>query len=237
MHTTTPIRLFVLPLALLIAPPALGQQSSRSRPGDDSTDARQRDARDRSQSRSSRDRRNEQSSQSQRIRNADAAIFAAGYLAGYADGLEDFIVVRRQQDQRAQRDSRDGSMDRQQLRDTLRRRARQELSGRGRRPSNRSRQQRVSGEILATKQVQLKNDEKRHLILLIENRDGRRRVVDAGPIQKLSDLSLARGDQISATGAILATQDRVPVVVARRIESNGNRITIDGAGSDSHSGS
>jgi hypothetical protein len=168
------------------------------------------------------------------VRRHYLAGFVRGYYSGFSDGVDDYvIVVGKQGDQRAETsgDRRDSS-DRQSqnLRDRLRQNSRSRMSeqmksdGASRfnqsqqRQSQRTHasQQRVSGEVTATKRTKLKNDDQVHLILLVTTDQGQRRIVDAGPDSE-GRQSIRKGDKIVAEGRMKRTSDGVPVLMSQRI--------------------
>jgi hypothetical protein len=84
----------------------------------------------------------------------------------------------------------------------------------------------VSGKILRTKRVDLKNTRQQHLVALVQTDQGKRRIVDLGRAQDLAKLDLGRGDRISVRGGTLPASGDVPVVVARQLTVGDNKVTI-----------
>ncbi len=257
-------------LALMVSAPTWAQQSdsreSQFRREED-RENRQRQQRDRQRQQRDRQRqdreaqtrsRGSQSEHQQAKKHFQAGI-AMGYMLGYADGMDDYVIVVGSQKGRS--DSRDGassgsSSKGQEFRDNMRQRARARMSERQdgkqmtrskfqqkdwqdaeleRKRSQQGKAQQLSGEIRSIKRVRLANDNQRHMLLLVNTDEGQRRILDAGPIQQLQDLSLQEGDTVTAKGRYMKTKDGVAVFNARRIESQGQSVAIRGSASQNQS--
>lgn len=70
---------------------------------------------------------------------------------------------------------------------------------------------------MATKRTKLQNDDQVHLILLVTDDQGQRRIVDAGPDSQARRLSIKKGDKIIAEGRMKRTSDGVPVLMSQRV--------------------
>jgi hypothetical protein len=249
------LRWTLLPAALLVCQPVLGQESRgqskdqdrQSEPAaeDRESQSRQRGSADQQQDDQTRQRPRSNRSQSSRnsemreARRHYMAGFVRGYYSGFADGLNDYLIIVGQertssnQGQRASRQSQDEQRLRGRLRSDARNRTRERRTREGSQQQQSQWQQRgstqqVTGEVVSVKRVELQNDRQRHVLLLIENERGQRRIVDAGPANRLQRLSIQSGDEITAQGRMLRTRDGVPVLNARWIEASGQRVAVQG---------
>jgi hypothetical protein len=236
-------------LALTFTNTTWGQQSDGSQNQDQNAQQqqqrerqrrRQQEARQRSQDQGQRERtqrggQQDSISQSEReeARIHYQAGLVAGYMLGYADGLDDYVIIVGTPS-RGREATTSAERENQRMRDQMRQRARsramEQQRGRqlqaGRIASGQ--QQRVTGEIRSIKRVTLRNDNQRHLLLLVETHDNRRRIIDAGPAQQTQNLDLQQGDTVTAVGRFLRTRDGVPVLNAQRIEAQGQSVAIRG---------
>lgn len=221
-------------LVLAMASIADAQQANRTQRDQD----RQRSANSRqAQQQRQQQRRDGQGRQQARSPEMRAyrAGLVAGYMLGYADGLDDYVLIVGTPGQDRPGTARRGEQD--EFRSQLRNRARQEMSRQRQRQTPRdsatrhSRQpQRISGEIVAMKRVHLRNDQQRHLVVLIETPQGSRRIADLGPVQQLQQLDLQEGDRITVQGNFLPTREGTPVLNARRVQSQGRSVAIRAQG-------
>ena len=84
----------------------------------------------------------------------------------------------------------------------------------------------VRGRIQAVKSVEVRGMEQPNVVALIRTRKGNQQlVVDLGPRNRLRNLSLERGDQISVEGKLARVQDR-SILVADRARIQGRTIRI-----------
>jgi hypothetical protein len=161
-------------------------------------------------------------------------------FAGFADGLNDYSIVVGQernsndQGQRASRQSQDEQRLRSRVRGDARNRARESgMRGRSQQWQQRGSTQQITGEVVSVKRVELQNDRQQHMLLLIKNEQDQRRIVDAGPANRLQRLSIQSGDEVTAQGRMLRTRDGVPVLNAQWIEASGQRVAVQGQGQQS----
>ena len=170
---------------------------------------------------------------SQAVRRHYLAGFVRGYYLGFADGVNDYVIVVGGQGDQRQRSSADrqdqSNRQSQNLRNHLRQNSRSRMAGQmkstgdsrssqsqgSQRP--RTSHQRVSGEVTATKRTKLQNDDQVHLVLLVTTDQGQRRIVDAGPDSQARRLSIKKGDKIVAEGRMKRTSDGVPVLMSQRV--------------------
>jgi hypothetical protein len=246
----------LLPLALLVCTPVVGQDNQnqsndREQRGEQAEEpdrqnqSRQTDAADRQQNDPRRQRSSSNRSQSTRdsdmseARRHYMAGFVRGYYSGFADGLNDYLIVvgkersSNDQGQRAARQSQDEQRLRGRLRSDAGSRARESRTREGSQQRQSQGQQRgstqqITGEVVSVKRVELQNDRQQHMLLLIKNEQGQRRIVDAGPANRLQRLSIQSGDEITAQGRMLRTRDGVPVLNAQWIEASGQRVAVQG---------
>lgn len=241
---TVPTLLFAFGPAQALGDEHADQQrpsTDASKPQDDRDNARATrdesrvDSRD-SQRQLRRQRTSNGGSEMREIRRHYMAGFVRGYNAGFADGLDDYvIIVGRPTDQgsaqagsNASRQRNDERRIRERLRNEARNRARGADSRRMQQGRQESAPQQVSGEVVAVKRVTLENDRQQHLLLLMETEQGGRRIIDAGPAGQVRRLSIQPGDAVSAEGRFRRTRDGVPVLNARWVESSGQRVAIQG---------
>jgi hypothetical protein len=247
----------LLPTTLLVCTPVVGhdnqnQSNDREQRGahaeeqDRQNQSRQTDAADRQQNDPRRQRANSNRSQSSRnsemreARRHYMAGFVRGYYSGFADGLNDYSIVVGQernsndQGQRASRQSQDEQRLRSRVRGDARNRARESgMRGRSQQWQQRGSTQQITGEVVSVKRVELQNDRQQHMLLLIKNEQDQRRIVDAGPANRLQRLSIQSGDEVTAQGRMLRTRDGVPVLNAQWIEASGQRVAVQGQGQQS----
>jgi hypothetical protein len=235
--------------ALLIAPAmAWAQSESKSDARDkDSTTQRKRSGQegqdDHSENRQRSAARSQQSGQSPSRSNQDRqavsahfrAGYTAGYKAGYVDAQDDYVLYiidlqhkrKGQQGESRGQDSQLSQSDRQRLRAQMR----GPTGGQAM-----SSTQQLRGEILKTKKVTLKNTNRQHTVVLLETDKGRR-IADLGPSRNLGELQIDEGQKISVQGRFARTRDQVPVLLARRVQANGQAISVDRMRSASRSSS
>ncbi len=158
---------------------------------------------------------------------------AAGYMLGYADGMDDYVLVVATPRQGSATDSMSNSESRhsqsRQWRDHIRQQARDRASqqqSQGRTAKSQSQEQQISGEIRSIKRVQLKNDNQKHVLLLVTTDNNQKRIIDAWPVGQLQDFDLQKGNQVQAKGCMLTTRDGVPVLNARQVRSQGQSVAI-----------
>lgn len=176
--------------------------------------------------------RDQQRMQSQRERRRALSVLNAAYVAGYLDGYQDAIndhLILLLDEQERQGIKRRMAPEQRGLsprdREQFHRSLREQFRGRVQRPVGAASQQ-LSGEILRTKQVELKNTGQEHLVVLVETNEGRRRIVDLGPARNLKDLDLSRGDRISVRGQAARAAGNVPIVLGQEVKAGGQQITI-----------
>jgi S1-C subfamily serine protease len=104
----------------------------------------------------------------------------------------------------------------------------------GQRPDQASRQgqqnrRQVSGEIVKTKRVDVRNSDRQHLVALLKTDDGNRLIVDLGSPGRLGDQMPKIGDQISATGRSARVGDRT-IIVADQLRNGDQTVRIDHSG-------
>jgi hypothetical protein len=236
----------VIPLVVMASAPASGQQQdaqSQNQEGQAQQDQgpqEQQDQKAQQQaSRSSQERQARQSGSSAESRQARRhymAGFVRGYYCGFADGLDDYLIIvgsqgkgdqsrQRASSQSRQRQAYEANA-RQRLRENARNRASQQRGPRQPADQSAGARQQFTGEVLSAKRVQLRNDQQQHLVLLVENDQGRRRIVDAGPVRQVRHLEIQQGDQVSVQGRIRRTKDQVPVLNAERIRASGRQVAI-----------
>jgi cell division protein FtsN len=166
--------------------------------------------------------------------------YLAGYRAGYVDSQDDYVLyiidLQKKRQQGQEGSPRSLAEDRRRMRDEMRlggRSSSQSGSPSQPRKSDSSssgplaRSEQVRGEILRTKKLELRNSQREHLVVLMENDQGKRRIVDLGPSSDLKKIDLQEGDRITVQGRISRTADQVPVVLAQRLTANGKSVTID----------
>jgi hypothetical protein len=87
--------------------------------------------------------------------------------------------------------------------------------------------QQVSGQILRTKRVEVPEQNIEVLAALVETEDGRRQVVDLGPIEDLQDQGIRcqSGDEIRARGRFVRIGDHL-VLLAQRLNADGQTVRI-----------
>ncbi|MFW5640162.1 MAG: hypothetical protein ACOC0H_03240 [Thermodesulfobacteriota bacterium] len=84
---------------------------------------------------------------------------------------------------------------------------------------------RIQGSIKEMKTISLSKMEEDHVIARIQTREGQVAKVDLGPEQKLSDLNLKKGDQVTVHG-ITGSINQKPVLMAHGVEAKGQRVSI-----------
>jgi hypothetical protein len=76
------------------------------------------------------------------------------------------------------------------------------------------------------KTVTLNNKEQDNLLVQVESRHGRQRIIDLGNVENLQELDLQKGDRITTWGKSMNIGDR-KVFMARKLKANGKQIRLD----------
>ena len=84
----------------------------------------------------------------------------------------------------------------------------------------------VSGTIKKMKNVALNNRDQENLVIEVQSRHGRQRIVDLGNADNLQEIDLQKGDRITAWGTSMTIGDR-QVFMARKLKANGKKIRLD----------
>ncbi len=86
--------------------------------------------------------------------------------------------------------------------------------------------QKITGTIKGTKNVGLRNRDQENLVVQLQTKQGRKRIVDLGDVENLEDLDIQKGDKITAWGRTFNIDDK-QVFMARKLKADGETISID----------
>lgn len=86
--------------------------------------------------------------------------------------------------------------------------------------------QKITGTVKRTKTVGLRNRDQENMIVQLQTREGRKKIVDLGDVENLEDIDIQQGDKISAWGRTFNIDDK-QVFMARKLKANGETISID----------
>ena len=84
----------------------------------------------------------------------------------------------------------------------------------------------VSGQVIRTKKVGIRNHSLEHLVVLLRTDRRRLAIVDLGPVRQISDARISSGDRLSANGRVARVGDRY-TLMADQIRKDGRTIEID----------
>lgn len=169
----------------------------------------------------------ERRSEAQEDRRAALRQFMAGLYAGYVRGYRDasddaLVVIVRPQGDAQQQMGRGEQFDRERLREELRSRTWRDQPYQARQPSQfrQQRPQMISGEVLKTKEVELKNTDRKHLVVMLKTDEGQRKIVDLGSTDLLKDLEIMEGKRIGVRGFPVMVGD-MRIVRASQVRADG----------------
>jgi hypothetical protein len=83
----------------------------------------------------------------------------------------------------------------------------------------------LAGQVVRTKQVEVRGSNEKFLVALLDTGDGQREVVDLGPTANFRATPLYTGDQISLRG-VRSTLGRFHVVLATQVNIGGDLVAI-----------
>jgi plastocyanin len=86
-------------------------------------------------------------------------------------------------------------------------------------------QRQLRGDIVAIKQVPIRQTDIAHVVAQLQTERGDRTIVDLGPASKLRDVRLRSGDTIRLTGRAAQVGD-FRIIVAERLRADGQTVTI-----------
>lgn len=86
-------------------------------------------------------------------------------------------------------------------------------------------QMQVSGKILEEKQVNIKGTHRKNWVALLQTADGKQVVVDLGPVEKLKDVNIRRGQTLSVQGTQVRVGNR-PVLFATEVNDTRKSLKV-----------
>ena len=135
--------------------------------------------------------------------------FLAGYFAGYSDGYFDgsddlvFHIIELQRSRAGGREFSQMHPEHARHRGMAHQRLMYEMSGMGPR-----REQQLTGRVLNTREVSFHEGAPEHMVVFVETGDGVGRIVDLGPVDRLQNVQIEEGAQISVRGETFMSGDR-----------------------------
>lgn len=84
-----------------------------------------------------------------------------------------------------------------------------------------------AGQIVRTKKVAVRGQNREHMIVLLKSEDGKRRTADLGPVKKLDQLRLSSGDTITLNGRVARIGDRQVLMATSVQKEDGESVSIN----------
>jgi len=87
-------------------------------------------------------------------------------------------------------------------------------------------QRKISGTVQRSKTIGLRGSDEENLIVKLETRDGRTKIVDLGNAEHIEDLDIQRGDRITVWGRS-ATVGNQRIFLADKVRANDQTMNIE----------